>query len=797
MPWWKTPRIVVLWILIEYSIVTKVLCTGVFELELTMFKNSKGFNINGECCNGTMNRNSQCVYSCRTFFSICFTNYQAEISSNPTCNYGTFVTAVLGGNTIDFKEELPVKFENPILFPFQFSWPGTFSLILEAWHDKTTQGPKQGSPREQIMRLAVQKSILAGSSWQQLMYDTQYTSLESSYRVVCDEHYYGTGCSNFCRPRDDQFGHYNCDGNGTKICLDGWKGPYCDQAVCLSGCHQNHGFCDAPNECKCRMGWDGPFCDKCVPYPGCLHGSCVESWQCNCEEGWGGLFCNQDLNYCTHHKPCKNQGICTNTGQGSYTCSCPKGFTGTNCEIEVDDCQNLPCDNGGQCVDVGSGYQCKCQDGFTGKRCETIAVSCSTSPCKNKATCTEEHGSYKCQCQPGYTGYNCDWEINECVSNLCQNGGRCVDELNRFRCVCPSGYNGSLCQENIDDCAAAGGNPCQNGGSCIDRENRYECRCIPGFVGPLCQINVDDCELRPCANGGTCEDKINDFSCTCVPGFSGKDCSVNDNDCSSFPCKNGATCRDLVNDFKCECAIGFSGKDCSYREGVNPTEQTTADSLENTPVVIAVNNQTNTDLVRSDAEEFTTTKLLLIVCLGAGIPLLLIIIMVMFLLLRRKNDPPPIDTSKENEENIVNNINNKLTDSNIFTTNQTSASINKISNEELQKDINVDFNTFRPGKVEKYTNTKQFIHRKDLNTQGQFSKSPPQKDSDKYRNRIDDNYSSEVSSSSKNDFSCYNTDIHIIDYSKEYSKDSRKSTLYLEPAHRHSCYSEDVLATEV
>lgn len=107
-----------------------MLCTGVFELELTMFKNSKGFNVNGECCNGTMNRNSQCVYSCRTFFSVCFTNYQAEISSNPTCNYGTFVTAVLGGNTIDFKEELPVKFENPILFPFQFSWPVSKQLTI-------------------------------------------------------------------------------------------------------------------------------------------------------------------------------------------------------------------------------------------------------------------------------------------------------------------------------------------------------------------------------------------------------------------------------------------------------------------------------------------------------------------------------------------------------------------------------------------------------------------------------------------------------------------------------------------
>ena len=88
-----------------------------------MFKNSNGLNIQGECCNGTMNRNLQCVSSCRTFFTICFTNYQAEISNNPTCNYGAYETAVLGGNIVDFNEELPVKFENPIKFPFPFAWP--------------------------------------------------------------------------------------------------------------------------------------------------------------------------------------------------------------------------------------------------------------------------------------------------------------------------------------------------------------------------------------------------------------------------------------------------------------------------------------------------------------------------------------------------------------------------------------------------------------------------------------------------------------------------------------------------
>ena len=58
---------------------------------------------------------------------------------------------------------------------------------------------------------------------------------------------------------------------------------------------------------------------------------------------------SKDLNYCTHHNPCKNDGTCTNTGQGSYTCSCPDGFNGTNCEIKVDNCQHQPCLNHGTC----------------------------------------------------------------------------------------------------------------------------------------------------------------------------------------------------------------------------------------------------------------------------------------------------------------------------------------------------------------------------------------------------------------------------------------------------------------
>lgn len=56
-----------------------------------------------------------------------------------------------------------------------------------------------------------------------------------------------------------------------------------------------------------------------------------------------------DLNYCTNHKPCKNGGLCTNTGQGLYTCECPPGFTGRNCDVEMDSCSHQPCLNAGTC----------------------------------------------------------------------------------------------------------------------------------------------------------------------------------------------------------------------------------------------------------------------------------------------------------------------------------------------------------------------------------------------------------------------------------------------------------------
>lgn len=56
-----------------------------------------------------------------------------------------------------------------------------------------------------------------------------------------------------------------------------------------------------------------------------------------------------DLNYCTHHSPCKNGSTCSNSGPRGYTCTCLPGYTGEHCELELSKCASNPCRNGGSC----------------------------------------------------------------------------------------------------------------------------------------------------------------------------------------------------------------------------------------------------------------------------------------------------------------------------------------------------------------------------------------------------------------------------------------------------------------
>lgn len=85
------------------------------------------------------------------------------------------------------------------------------------------------NPERLISRLATQRHLAVGEEWSQDLHSSGRTDLKYSYRFVCDEHYFGEGCSVFCRPRDDAFGHFTCGERGEKVCNPGWKGQYCTE----------------------------------------------------------------------------------------------------------------------------------------------------------------------------------------------------------------------------------------------------------------------------------------------------------------------------------------------------------------------------------------------------------------------------------------------------------------------------------------------------------------------------------------------------------------------------------------
>ena len=67
-------------------------------------------------------------------------------------------------------------------------------------------------------------------------------------------------------------------------------------------------------------------------------------------------------------EPC-DQGKCTDKF-GGYLCTCSVGFTGDNCDTDIDDCIAHACQNNASCQDEVNDYSCSCEYGFTGQMCE-------------------------------------------------------------------------------------------------------------------------------------------------------------------------------------------------------------------------------------------------------------------------------------------------------------------------------------------------------------------------------------------------------------------------------------------
>jgi len=497
---------------------------GIFELRLKEFRNFYASDIDGNCCQPQDRFGSSCVGRCDTKFRICLKHYQKEVALGQGCTFGEEITPVLGSNNLTIHRP-------PIKFDINFKWPGTFSLIIEAYHE-SQQGRLVGSNTTLLHRIIQSESLHSGPEWV-FGHDVQ-NKLKYDFRLVCADEYYGTDCDILCKPRNDNFGHYTCGDQGEKVCLPGWekrdaeaRDDYCMKPKCAEGCSSENGYCNKPNECKCRIGWTGADCNQCEIYPGCEHGTCSKPYTCECDSGWGGHLCNIDLNFCTKHKPCHNGATCFNTGK-DYTCSCPIGFTGRNCETRVENkCQERPCQNGGNCkAGIEDDYTCSCAAGFHGPHCEFTSdfdICTTDNPCQNQATCHSDTSGYTCMCPDGFEGRNCEHVIDHCISSPCQNNGICFKFINDYKCVCQNGFIGRNCEENYNDCQNA---PCANGGTCADGVNDFTCTCLPGFTGKDCSQEVNECDPNPCLNGGFCKDGNNTFSCICLPRYTGTVCEI-------------------------------------------------------------------------------------------------------------------------------------------------------------------------------------------------------------------------------------------------------------------------------
>ncbi|XP_078674535.1 uncharacterized protein LOC144912554 [Branchiostoma floridae x Branchiostoma belcheri] len=288
---------------------------------------------------------------------------------------------------------------------------------------------------------------------------------------------------------------------------------------------------------------------------------------------------------------CGNGGGCASSG-GAHSssnntrfvmqeCTCAAGYTGSNCESDIDACaaNYEPCYAGVRCNDLPapaniSGYECdSCPSGYTGsgQRCTDVDECASGASCEQ--LCVNFPGSYQCSCDAGYElgedGSSCN-DVDECTpANDCDQV--CNNNAGSYSCACNSGF-----QLDGDRKSCTPTHPCPVGdtggcdlvrGWCLDNRGGMrprECACKAGYVLANDMVSCNDkneCQTGENNCNQNCVNTDGSYNCTCETGFQLVDehtCQdIDECNAGTYNCTGNTVCKNKPGNYSCECSAGL------------------------------------------------------------------------------------------------------------------------------------------------------------------------------------------------------------------------------------------------
>ncbi|XP_065942276.1 uncharacterized protein [Magallana gigas] len=351
---------------------------------------------------------------------------------------------------------------------------------------------------------------------------------------------------------------YNTNGSFQCYCRPGFK--LNDDKISCSECEEPYFGEDCSQICTCGQGMD-----RCDSVTGCV-----------CKLGWTGMNCTVDINECENNQDiCGNEKVCQNL-EGSHICNCKEGFqkNGNSCK-DIDECSDITlnsCPDDTNCQNLYGNYTCNCKPGFqkNDSDCEDID-ECQRGIDNCQQICLNAYGGFNCECERGYVLDDVDGKTCKIVEDVCaispklncSYGCRFEDNYSNKRyCFCEAGFeldfDNSTCKD-IDECKKS--STCQH--NCTNHQGSFECACATGYSlrndGISC-IDIDEC-LQDFHCEHHCNNTDGSYVCSCREGYKLVNFSKCEDidECSTIDtgidgCQN---CTNTPGSFRCSCFTGY------------------------------------------------------------------------------------------------------------------------------------------------------------------------------------------------------------------------------------------------